>query len=221
MRLTAVFAALLGLSACGSLTPVPHPPATEHAPADQRIDIQLNAHTEQIGQLQQQISELRQQIAELQNKQQAAPAADSRPVRGSTATPAAPVPAAAAQNSHDQAYRQARSLYQNGLYRQALHHLSFAERNGSGSQTEQNALFLMMQSHEKLRNCESVIISGQRFATRFAANPKAAEALYSVGSCQWNMQQRDIARDTWRKLMQTYPNSPAARRAHQRIQNNR
>ena len=74
-----------------------------------------------------------------------------------------------------------------------------------------------MQSHEKLRNCESVILTGQRFATRFATNPKAAEALYSVGNCQWGMQQRDIARATWRKLMQTYPNSPAARRASQRI----
>lgn len=221
MRLTAVFAALLGLSACASLSPAPHPPASAHAPADQRTDAQLDAHTEQIGQLQQQIGELRKQIAELQNKLQAAHATDSRPARGSTSTPAAPAPAAAAQNSHEQAYRQAQSLYQNGLYRQALHHLNFAERNGSGSQTEQNALFLLMQSHEKLRNCESVIISGQRFATRFAANPKAAEALYSVGSCQWQMQQRDIARDTWRKLMQAYPNSPAARRAHQRIQNNR
>lgn len=220
MRLT-VFAAVLGLSACTTLSPASRPPESAHTPADKRIDAQLDAHTEQIGQLQQQISELRNQIAELQNKQQAAPAADSRPARGSTATPAAPAPAAAAQHTHEQAYRQARSLYQSGLYRQALHHLNFAERNGSGSPTEQNALFLLMQSHEKLRNCESVIISGQRFATRFAANPKAAEALYSVGSCQWNMQQRDIARDTWRKLMQTYPNSPAARRAHQRIQNNR
>ncbi|MDO4694608.1 MAG: outer membrane protein assembly factor BamD [Eikenella sp.] len=221
MRLTAVFAALLGLSACNALSPAAHPPAAAHAPADKRIDAQLNAHTEQIGQLQQQIGELRRQIADLQSKQQTAHAADSRPARGNTSVPAAPPPAAAVQNSHEQAYRQARSLYQNGLYRQALQHLGFAERNGSGSQTEQNALFLLVQSHEKLRNCESVIIGGQRFAARFAASPQAAEALYSVGSCQWQMQQRDIARDTWRKLMQTYPDSPAARRAHQRMQNKR
>ena len=108
-------------------------------------------------------------------------------------------------------------VWRGPMVSQALQQLRFAERSGSGGRTEQNALFLLMQSHEKLRNCESVILTGQRFATRFATNPKAAEALYSVGNCQWGMQQRDIARATWRKLMQTYPNSPAARRASQRI----
>lgn len=205
-------AALLGLAACTALPPAA--PGQSNIPP-QRIEAQLNAQTEQISQLQQQIAELRQQISELQQRQPARP-----PHRRSSNT-IADAPALPAENPQEQAYRQAQQLYRSGLYSQALHQLRFAERSGSGGQTEQNALFLLMQSHEKLRNCESVILTGQRFATRFAANPKAAEALYSVGNCQWSMQQRDIARATWRKLMQTYPNSPAARRASQRIQNNR
>ncbi len=205
-------AALLGLAACTALPPAP--PGQSNIPP-QRIEAQLNAQTEQISQLQQQIAELRQQISELQQRQPA-----RSPHRRSSNT-IADTPALPAENPQEQAYRQAQQLYRSGLYSQALHQLRFAERSGSGGQTEQNALFLLMQSHEKLRNCESVILTGQRFATRFAANPKAAEALYSVGNCQWSMQQRDIARATWRKLMQTYPNSPAARRASQRIQNNR
>ena len=215
-------AALCGLAACTALPPASPTPADSPLPP-QRIETELNAHNQQIGQLQQQVAELRSQVSELQQRQQQlaqlldARAASRRSTSHSSAEPAA----APAENLQEQAYQQALQLYRSGLYSQALQQLRFAERSGSGGRTEQNALFLLMQSHEKLRNCESVILTGQRFATRFAANPKAAEALYSVGSCQWSMQQRDIARVTWRKLIQTYPNSPAARRANQRIQNNR
>ena len=213
------FTALLCLGACAALPPEASRTADTLPP--QRIETELSAHTRQIGQLQQQIADLSRQISDLQQRQQQlVQSIDVRSAsrRNSAAEPAATVPA---ENPQEQAYRQAQQLYRSGLYNQALHQLRFAERSGNGGQTEQNALFLLMQSHEKLRNCESVILTGQRFATRFAANPKAAEALYSVGNCQWSMQQRDIARATWRKLMQTYPNSPAARRAGQRIQNNR
>lgn len=214
------FTALLCLGACAALPPEASRPTNILPP--QRIETELSAHARQIGQLQQQIADLSRQISDLQQRQQQL--AQNIDVRsGSRRNPAAVEPAATvpAENPQEQAYRQAQQLYRSGLYSQALHQLRSAERSGSGGQTEQNALFLLMQSHEKLRNCESVILTGQRFATLFAANPKAAEALYSVGNCQWSMQQRDVARATWRKLMQTYPNSPAAHRAGQRIQNNR
>ncbi|AZR59416.1 tetratricopeptide repeat protein [Eikenella corrodens] len=214
-------AALCGLAACTALPPAPTTPA-DNPQSPQRIETELNAHNQQIGQLQQQVAELRSQISELQQRQQQlAQLLDTRAAARRSTSHISAEPAAPAENPQEQAYQQALQLYRSGLYNQALQQLRFAERSGSGGRTEQNALFLLMQSHEKLRNCESVILTGQRFATRFAANPKAAEALYSVGSCQWGMQQRDIARVTWRKLIQTYPNSPAARRAGQRIQNNR
>ena len=37
--------------------------------------------------------------------------------------------------------------------------------------------------------------------------------MYSIGQCQYKLQQKDIARDTWRKLIHTYPDSEAAKRA--------
>ena len=40
-------------------------------------------------------------------------------------------------------------------------------------------------------------------------------ASFAVGQCQWNIQQRDVARDTWRKLMRLYPASAAAKKAAQ------
>ncbi len=232
MRLMPVsLTALLCLSACQSLpTQPPAEPAAaaaESDPANQRTTTLLDAHNEQIAQLQQQVAELSRQVSSLeQQQQQLAQALDQRAsaATGGSRQPAAlptGTPTAAADNSQQQAYQQALRLYQGGFYNQALRHLSFAERSGNGSRIEQSALFLLMQSHEKLRNCESVILTGQRFAARFATNPQSAEALYSVGNCQWNMQQRDIARTTWRKLIQTYPQSAAARRANQRLTANR
>ena len=233
MRLMPVsLTALLCLSACQSLpTQPPAEPAAAAAetdPANQRTTALLDAHNEQIAQLQQQVAELSRQVSSLeQQQQQLAQALDQRASattggsRQPAALPTGSTPTAAADNNQQQAYQQALRLYQGGFYNQALRHLSFAERSGNGSRTEQSALFLLMQSHEKLRNCESVILTGQRFAARFATNPQSAEALYSVGNCQWNMQQRDIARTTWRKLIQTYPQSAAARRANQRLTANR
>ena len=74
-------------------------------------------------------------------------------------------------------------------------------------------MFLLLQSHQRLGNCQSVINIGQRFATRFSGSLKAADALDSVAQCQWQIQQRDIARDTWRNIIRRYPASPAAERA--------
>lgn len=73
------------------------------------------------------------------------------------------------------------------------------------------------ENQDKLQNCESVIIESQNFAKRHPAHPEAAEALYRVGQCQWQMQQRDIARITWRQLIRHHPQSQAAIRAKQRL----
>ena len=74
-------------------------------------------------------------------------------------------------------------------------------------------MYLLMQSHQRLGNCESVINIGNRYISRFRNSPEAANAMFSIGQCQWNMQQRDVARDTWRKLMLIYPDSAAAKKA--------
>ena len=74
-------------------------------------------------------------------------------------------------------------------------------------------MYLLMQSHQRLGNCESVINIGNRYISRFRNSSEAADAMFSIGECQWNMQQRDVARDTWRKLMLIYPDSAAAKKA--------
>ena len=74
-------------------------------------------------------------------------------------------------------------------------------------------MFLLLRSHYKLNNCESTINIGQRYVTIFRSTPEAAETMFIIGQCQWKMQQKDIARNTWRKLIHIYPDSAAAKRA--------
>jgi len=83
----------------------------------------------------------------------------------------------------------------------------------SGSEHDRQSMYLLMQSHQRLGNCESVINIGNRYISRFRNSSEAADAMFSIGQCQWNMQQRDVARDTWRKLMVIYPDSAAAKKA--------
>ncbi len=92
-------------------------------------------------------------------------------------------------------------------------HVVHDEHGGSGSEHDRQSMYLLMQSHQRLGNCESVINIGNRYISRFRNSPEAADAMFSIGQCQWNMQQRDVARDTWRKLMLIYPDSAAAKKA--------
>ena len=89
--------------------------------------------------------------------------------------------------------------------------------SGNGGDTARQSMYLLLQSHQRLANCESVINIGNRYANRFRSSAQAPEALYSVAQCQTRLQQRDIARDTWRRLIQIYPDSAAAKRAYRQM----
>lgn len=120
------------------------------------------------------------------------------------------------ENAELRLYRQALKLYQNRRYTEAAVLLKDAN-GGNGGETAQRSMYLLLKSQQAAGNCESVIDIGSRYANRFRSNPQAAEALYSIAQCQYDMQQKDIARATWRKLMQIYPESRAAKRAAVRL----
>ncbi|ATD65057.1 tol-pal system YbgF family protein [Neisseria weixii] len=113
-------------------------------------------------------------------------------------------------------YNQALKYYQRGNYVAAAAVLRGAD-GGNGSEAARRNMYLLLQSQQRIGNCESVIEIGGRYANRFRDSAQAPEALFSIGHCQYNMQQKDIARSTWRKLIQTYPESEAAKRAAVRI----
>ncbi|QEY24717.1 tetratricopeptide repeat protein [Neisseria animalis] len=109
-------------------------------------------------------------------------------------------------------YNQALKFYQRGNFTAAAAVLRGAD-GGNGSEAARRNMYLLLQSQQRMGNCESVIEIGGRYANRFKGTAQAPDALYSIGQCQYRMQQKDIARNTWRKLIQTYPDSTAAKRA--------
>ena len=124
---------------------------------------------------------------------------------------------AATPDSAEQRYQQAQQQYRSGNYAAAITLLRHAESGGNGGDTARQSMYLLLQSHQRLANCESVINIGNRYANRFRSSAQAPEALYSVAQCQTRLQQRDIARDTWRRLIQIYPDSAAAKRAYRQM----
>ena len=109
-------------------------------------------------------------------------------------------------------YNQALKYYRNGNYTAAAAVLKGAD-GGNGSEISRKNMYLLLQTQQRLGNCESVINIGGRYANRFRGTAQAAEAMYGIGQCQYKLQQKDIARDTWRKLIHTYPDSEAAKQA--------
>ncbi|WP_439008284.1 tetratricopeptide repeat protein [Neisseria gonorrhoeae] len=109
-------------------------------------------------------------------------------------------------------YNQALKHYQNGRFSAAAALLKGAD-GGDGGSIAQRSMYLLLQSRARMGNCESVIEIGGRYANRFKDSPTAPEVIFKIGKCQYRLQQKDIARATWRSLIQTYPGSPAAKRA--------
>ncbi len=104
------------------------------------------------------------------------------------------------------AYQRALQAYKLKQYTQTVQLLSPYSQNYN----QPNARFLMIQAHSQLQNCDTVINLGKSFQKNLPQHAKAADALLLVANCQYQMQQKDIARDTWRYIIQAYPNSVAA-----------
>lgn len=117
----------------------------------------------------------------------------------------------------DATYAKAFQQYQQKKYPQAIQTLRPYANGGDGSADASNGMYLLMLSHKQLKQCESTITIGRQFQQRFPNHMRAAEALYSVGQCQYDMQQKDIARETWKRVRMLYPHSAAARMAAQQL----
>lgn len=166
----------------------------------------------QVGKLEQQIEQLQTRVRQLEQR----PAAPRRITKPKKAAPI-PVSGSLKSNKTPSKLDEAKQAYRQGNYQAVLNQLRGADGGGNGSQEAREAMYLLLQSHQHLGNCQSVINIGQRYATQYANQAQADNALYAVGQCQWQIQQRDIARDTWQKLIRLYPNSEAAKRAAGRL----
>lgn len=239
IRLFPLSAAIF-LSACAStapapesITPLPDNVSAEKAPASIPYP-QLTQQT-QIDRLGIQVARLEREIGLLQNRIQQL---ENQPkARTAVKRPATPVQrlddnklksgylasgSAAVHRTDEVAanetrlFNQAWKYYQRNNFTAAVAVLRGSD-GGNGSETARRNMYLLLQSQQRLGNCESVIETGGRYVSRFRSSIQAADALFSIGQCQYRMQQKDIARSTWRKLIHTYPESDAAKRAAVRL----
>lgn len=204
------------LGACVNMTPPPAPDdkqsknnAIPYPEPDAQV--QINSLGIKVARLEKNVESLKTRVRQLERRSAVRRSTQNRP-SGSQANLAAAEPTRSAAQSTQ--YNQALKQYKSGNYAAAVALLKGVDSGGNGGDTDRQSMYLLMQSHQSLGNCESVINIGNRFANRFRHSPQAAEALFSVGSCQYRMQQQDIARDTWRKLIQIYPDSAPAKRAY-------
>ncbi|MDO1509009.1 MULTISPECIES: tol-pal system YbgF family protein [unclassified Neisseria] len=203
-----LFSSLL-LSACAGIPKQADKPSGIPYP-EPDMQTQINTLGMQITRLEEQISGLQTRIRQLERR-----APKQAPRQPQSKTPAETTPSQTRSSSPAAiaAYAQAQKHYQNGNYSAVLPLLKNAEGGGNGDETARQSMYLLQQSHLRLGNCESVIHIGNRYVNRFRNSPQAPNALFDVANCQYRMQQQDIARDTWRKLIQIYPDSAAAKRA--------
>ncbi len=113
--------------------------------------------------------------------------------------------------------QQAAEQFARNDFQAAAYTLNGTDTGGSGSKEELDALLLLQKSHYYLGDCQSVIRIGMHTSSRFAAAAVVPDALYLTGDCQWQIQQRDIAKNTWQTLIRRYPNTAAAKRAQARL----
>ncbi len=217
---------VLAASACAAPIGQPEKPEPAHK-AKPSLPYPESSLHEQFEQLAIQVSRLENQVAELQSRveqleqRNAPPAPVKRHTRLRPAKPIAPpFQGSLKTETSSSQLEKAQQQYSQQQYQAATLTLREAD-GGDGSETAQKSMFLLLQSHQKLNHCQSVINIGQRYAARFSGSPNAPEALALVAQCQYHIQQQDIARDTWRKIIQQYPKSPAALRARNQINNKR
>ncbi|WP_369582124.1 tetratricopeptide repeat protein [Kingella oralis] len=225
MNRLSLTALVLATAACATPPTTPPPRQPETPPIAPSLPYPETTPNEQFEQLAIQVSRLENQVAELQERveqlEQRLAASVKRPTRVHSNKPIAP-PFANHQGSlktenASSRLEKAQQQYRAQQYQAATATLREADSGGDGSETAQKSMFLLLQAHQKLNHCQSVINIGQRYATRFSGSLNAPEALSLVAQCQWRIQQQDIARDTWRKIIQQYPKSPAASRARNQI----
>lgn len=216
-------ALILATAACAAppnaLPPAPRQPENPSVPS---LPYPETTPNEQFEQLAIQVSRLENQVAELHERveqlEQRIAASAKRPTRVRVNKPIAPPFQGSLKTENAPSLlEKAQQQYRAQQYQAATATLREADSGGDGSESAQKSMFLLLQSHQKLNHCQSVINIGQRYAARFSGSPNAPEALSLVAQCQWRIQQQDIARDTWRKIIQQYPKSPAAARARNQI----
>lgn len=80
-----------------------------------------------------------------------------------------------------------------------------------------NAWYWLGESQYVKRQYKPALDSYTALVTRFPASPKVPDALFKSGLTQAELQQPELAKSSWRRVIKDYPNSNAAGLARQRL----
>ncbi|WP_147695221.1 YbgF trimerization domain-containing protein [Vogesella mureinivorans] len=133
--------------------------------------------------------------------------------------PAAEAPAAepAAANPADAALARALEVLRARDFAKSLPQLKAVVDGYPGSEQSLEAIYWMGVAHTALKQYSAAIDIQRRFAEQYPKHPKAPETLRLMAGNQLQLEQKDQARLTLRKIIKQYPGTPAAQRAQQQL----
>lgn len=108
---------------------------------------------------------------------------------------------------------QAALWYARGDYAKAIQTINQALDDGLSGKTQEDALWLLAQSHYQLAHRESALVALERLQKHFPKSRYLPDVLLLKAQCQMQMQQKDMARGVLRQIIRQYPNHKAAEQA--------
>lgn len=133
--------------------------------------------------------------------------------------PQAEAPAAepAAANPAETALARALEVLRARDFAKSLPLLKAVADGYPGSEQSLEATYWMGVAHTALKQYSAAIDIQRRFAEQNPKHPKAPETLRLMAGNQLQLEQKDQARLTLRKIIKQYPGTPAAQRAQQQL----
>ena len=115
------------------------------------------------------------------------------------------------------AYDTAMALFKSGDYKGAANALGdFVKRFGASAYAP-NAQYWLGNAHYAQGDCKNAIAAQQVVVKTWPDNPKAADAMLNIASCQTELKATNNAKKTLQDLIKNYPGTPAAATAKDRL----
>ena len=128
--------------------------------------------------------------------------------------PPAPKIDPAAETRH---YEDALNLFKASKYADAQAAFQNFLRDYPAGTFAPSAQFWLANTRYAQQDCKGAIDAHTVVITKFPDNPKAADAMLAISTCQQDLKDTKGARKTLEQLIAAYPQSPAAESARQRL----
>jgi tol-pal system protein YbgF len=123
-----------------------------------------------------------------------------------------------APGSPEAEYQAAFDLMKDGRYEEAATALRDFQARYPQHELAPNALYWLGEAHYVRRDYPAALAAFESLLREYAGTRKAPDALLKAGYCQLEMNQTGAARTTLSRVVQEFPNSPAATEAQARLQ---